>query len=284
MEAATLGSPPPRSGAVQVALVASLLAVAAGAWAVTGDRMNGMDAGPGTELGGLGWFAVVWVTMMAAMMLPSIGPIVLAHPRVQIGATPAFVAGYLLTWGAVGTLGWALVEGVRSLDLGVLTWDQAGPYVAGGAILAAAIYQLSPPKKRSLRRCRNTRAFVSEHWRPGRVGALRMGLEHGRVCVGSSWALMATLFALGVMSVGWMVLVAALIAAEKLLPWQTLATRGIAILLAVLGITLAVAPEDVPGLTIPGSPAAMEAMERMGTESMEPARPTQMEDRTGTMP
>jgi predicted metal-binding membrane protein len=284
MEAATVSRTPPRSGPVQVALVASLLAVAAGAWAVTGDRMGGMDAGPGTELGGLGWFAVVWVTMMAAMMLPSIAPMVLAHARVQIGATPAFVGGYLLTWAAVGMLGWALIEGVRSLDLGVLAWDEAGPYVAGGAILAAAIYQLSPLKNRSLRRCRTPRAFVSEHWRPGHGGALRMGIEHGQVCVASSWALMATLFALGVMSVGWMVLVAALIAAEKLLPWRTLATRGIAVLLAVLAVGVALAPDDVLGLTIPGSPAAKEAMERMGLESMEPARPTRMKNGAGAMP
>jgi predicted metal-binding membrane protein len=284
MEAATLGRTPPRSAPVQVALVASLLVVAAGAWAVTGDRMGGMDAGPGTALGGLGWFAVVWVTMMAAMMLPSIAPMVLGHARVQIGATPAFVAGYLLTWGAVGMLGWALVEGIGSLDLGVLAWDEAGPYVAGGAILTAAIYQFSPLKKRSLRRCRNPRAFVFEHWRPGRVGAVRMGIEHGRVCVGSSWALMATLFALGVMSVGWMVLVAALIAAEKLLPWKEVASRGMVVLLAVLAISVAFAPEDVPGLTIPGSSAAMEAMERMGMESMEPVRPMRMEDGAGATP
>jgi predicted metal-binding membrane protein len=283
MEAATLRRTP-RSRPVQVALVAPVLAIAAGAWAVTGVRMAGMDAGPGTELGGLGWFAVVWVTMMAAMMLPSITPMVLAHPRAQLGATPAFVAGYLLTWTAVGMLGWALVEGVRSLDLGVLAWNDTGPFVAGGAVLAAAVYQLSPLKNRSLRRCRNARAFVSEHWRPGRVGALRMGIEHGRVCAASSWALMAALFALGVMSVGWMVLVAALVATEKLLPWRTIATRGIAVLLTVLGIALAFAPEDVPGLTIPGSPAAMEAMERIGIESMEPARPMRMEDGTGAMP
>jgi predicted metal-binding membrane protein len=86
------------------------------------------------------------------------------------------------------------------------------------------------------------------------------------VCVASSWALMAALFALGVMSVGWMVLVAALIAIEKLLPWRTVATRGIAVLLAVLGIALAVAPEDVPGLTVPDSPDAAPAMEEMRME------------------
>jgi predicted metal-binding membrane protein len=245
MEAATLDRTPPRPGAVQVGVVASLLVASAGAWAVTGDRRGGMDAGPGTELGGLGWFTVVWVTMMAAMMLPSIAPMVLAHARAQIAATPVFVAGYLLMWAAVA-------------------WDEAGPYVAGGAILAAAIYQLSPAKDRCLRRCRNPRAFVSEQWRPGPVGALRMGIEHGRVCVGSRWALMAALFALGVMSVGWMVLVAALVAIEKLLPWRTVATRGIAVLLAVLGIALAFAPEEMPGLTVPGSSDAAPVMEEMG--------------------
>jgi hypothetical protein len=89
--------------------------VAAGAWAVTGERMGGMDAGPGTELRGLGWFAAVWVTMMAAMMLPSIAPMVVAHPGVRIGATPAFVAGYLLTWGAVGLLGCDVKHGIKTL-------------------------------------------------------------------------------------------------------------------------------------------------------------------------
>jgi predicted metal-binding membrane protein len=284
MEAATFGRTPPRPGPVEAVLVASLLAVAAGAWVVTGDRMDGMDAGPGTELGGLGWFAIVWVTMMAAMMLPSLAPMVLAHARVRVGATPAFVAGYLLTWAVVGVFGWALVEGVRSLDLGVLAWDEAGRYVAGGAIIAAAIYQLSPPKQRSLRRCRNPRAFVAEHWRPGRVGALRIGIAHGRVCVGSSWALMAALFALGVMSVGWMVLVAALIAAEKLLPWGEVASRGIVVLLAVLAVAVAFSPQHVPGLTIPGSPAAIEAMERMGMEPMEQPRQMRMEDGGGPRP
>jgi hypothetical protein len=111
-----------------------------------------------------------------------------------------------------------------------------------------------------------------------------MGIEHGRVCAGSSWALMAALFALGVMSLGWMVLVAALIAAEKLLPWRTVATRGVAVLLTVLAVGVAFAPEHVPGLTIPGSPAAREAMEGMGIESMKPARPMPMEDATGAMP
>jgi predicted metal-binding membrane protein len=92
-----------------------------------------------------------------------------------------------------------------------------------------------------------------------------MGIEHGRVCVASSWALMAALFALGVMSVGWMVLVAALIAAEKLLPWRAVATRGIAVLLAVLGIASPSHPRPCPA-GVPGSSLNAPAIEEMGME------------------
>ena len=93
-----------------------------------------------------------------------------------------------------------------------------------------------------------------------------MGVEHGGYCVGCCWALMAALFALGVMSIGWMAFIAALIATEKLLPWQAIANRGIAVLLLVFGLAVAFAPEDVPGLTLPGSAEADQAMEAMGME------------------
>ena len=86
-----------------------------------------------------------------------------------------------------------------------------------------------------------------QHWRPGRMGALRMGLIHGGWCVGCCWALMAALFALGVMSIGWMAFIAALIAIEKLLPWPALANRGIAVLLLVLGLGVAFTPIERPG-------------------------------------
>jgi len=105
--------------------------------------------------------------------------------------------------------------------------------------------------------------FLMEHWRPGRLGALRVGLTHGAWCVGCCWALMAALFALGVMSIGWMAFIAALIAAEKLLPWRIVANRAIALLLLVLGLSVAITPKSVPGLTIPGSPEAMRAMQSM---------------------
>jgi predicted metal-binding membrane protein len=265
---------------VQLGLIGLLVVLAAIGWAVTDDRMGGMDAGPGTALGDLGWFVGVWVVMMAAMMFPSIAPMVIMYARIQegkreregsspAGATAIFVVGYLVSWAAAGLAGYLIFEGVRSFGLDFLAWDEAGPYVAGGVIVAAAVYQLTPLKDVCLRHCRHPLMFLTNHWHAGRVGALRMGVEHGGFCVGCCWMLMAALFALGVMSIGWMAFIAALIAAEKLLPWQALANRGIAVLLAVLGIAVAFAPEDVPGLTLPDSPEAAQAMEAMGMEGEE---------------
>jgi predicted metal-binding membrane protein len=279
METASLRRAPALPNAVQLGLIFGLLLLAAIAWAVTDDRMGGMDAGPATDPGSLGFWVTAWVVMMAAMMFPSIAPMVVMHARIeegkrqkgqvtQAGTTALFVCGYLLTWTAAGMIGYAIIEAGQALTLDFLAWDRAGPYVAGGVIAAAAIYQLTPLKDACLRRCRSPMMFLLTAWRPGRVGALRMGLEHGGWCVGCCWGLMAALFALGVMSIGWMVFVAALIATEKLLPWKAIANRGIAVLLVVLGLGVAFAPEDVPGLTEPDSAAAMESM-GMGGGSME---------------
>jgi predicted metal-binding membrane protein len=270
MESALLRRAPARPRQTEVAVVAFILVLAAAAWGLTDDRMAGMDAGPGTDLSGLGWFLGIWVTMMAAMMLPSLAPMVRAYARIEerhpTSATALFVAGYLLAWGLAGLLGYTLIEGARSLNLGFLAWDELGPYVAGGVILGAAFYQLTPLKQSCLRQCRSP-AMLLEHRRPGHVGALRTGVEHGGFCVGCCWALMAALFGLGVMSISWMFVIAALIAVEKLLPWKAIANRGIAVVLAVLAIAVAFTPGDVPGLTIPGSPEAAGAMDAMGMQS-----------------
>ena len=227
-----------------------LLAVAAACWAVTVQRMQGMDMGPGTDLGGLGWFAVVWATMMAAMMLPSLVPMALTYSRAT-AASFIFACGYLLTWVGAGLLAYAVIQGVRALDLSWLAWDEGGPYVAGGVILGAALYELTPFKSACLRHCRDPER-LAQRFRPGASGALLTGVEHGGFCVGSSWALMAALFAVGVMNVAWMVVVAALVAIEKLLPWDRVAIGATVALVAVLGLAVALAPGQVPGLTIPG--------------------------------
>jgi predicted metal-binding membrane protein len=277
MESATIRRAPPLSGLIQLGLIFLLVALAAVAWAVTNDQMSGMDAGPGTDPGTLGFFLGVWVVMMAAMMFPSIAPMVLMHVRIQegrrergdrvaVGATTLFVAGYLVTWAAAGLFGYALFQLGKGVSGDAFSWANGGPYLAGGVITLAAIYQLTPLKDVCLRHCRSPFMFLMKHWRPGRPGALRMGLLHGGWCVGCCWALMAALFALGVMSLGWMAFIAALIAAEKLLPWKALANRGIAVLLLVLGLGVAFSASSVPGLTLPDPPKAMRAMQAMGMD------------------
>ena len=277
MESATIRRVPRLPGLIQLGLIGLLVILAAVAWALTDDRMSGMDAGPGTDTGTLGFFIGVWVVMMAAMMFPSIAPMVLMHVRMQegkrergqpvaVGATTLFVAGYLIIWAAAGLLGYTLFQVGEAVSGDLFSWDSGGPYLAGGVIVAASIYQLTPLKNACLRKCRNPFMFLLTAWRPGRLGAVRMGIEHGGWCVGCCWMLMAALFALGVMSIGWMAFIAALIAIEKLLPWQALANRGIAVMLLVLGLAVAFTPGDVPGLTLPNSAEARQAMESMGME------------------
>jgi predicted metal-binding membrane protein len=242
-----------RSGPAERGLTAVVLAAAAAAWVLTANRMAGMDAGPETELGSVGWFGVSWFVMMTAMMLPAVAPMVVAYGRqaVRVDATGAFAGAYLLTWLAAGLVGYAAIEAVCSLNLGFLGWGSGGRYAAGGVIAFAALYQLTAAKEGCLRRCRDRRSFMHKHWRSGRLGALRMGLAHGGYCIGCSWALMATLFALGVMSLTWMAMIAVLIAAERLLDRR--ARLVVALVLVVLGAWVALAPGDVPRLTVPGS-------------------------------
>ena len=262
MESASLSRAPAVPNLIRLALIGTLLLLAAVGWFVTDERMASMDMGPGTDPGTLAFWVSAWVVMMGAMMFPSILPMVLMHARIQegkrskgqaapVGATAVFVGGYLVAWTGFGLLGYALLSFGHELSPGFLAWDEAGPFVAGAVILGAAIYQLTPLKDVCLSKCRGPFEFLLTAWRPGRVGALRMGLEHGGWCVGCCWALMATLLALGAMSVSWMIFVATLIALEKLLPWKPVANRSIAVLLAVLGLAVAFAPDDVPGLTVP---------------------------------
>ncbi|HUS23147.1 MAG TPA: DUF2182 domain-containing protein [Aeromicrobium sp.] len=262
MKTAAVHQPPPLSQIVRFGLIGALLAMAAVGWLVTDKRMIGMDGGSATSPGTLGFWVSSWVVMMAAMMFPSIAPMVLMHRRIQqgkrdrgqvvdAGATPLFIAGYLLTWSVAGLVSYTILWAGHEWSPTFLAWDNSGPYVAGAAVVGAGLYQLSPFKNVCLTKCRSPFEFLLAAWRPGRIGALRMGVEHGAWCVGCCWALMVALLALGAMSVGWMIFIAALIALEKLLPAKRVANRSIAVLLVVLGLGVAFAAEDVPGLAVP---------------------------------
>jgi predicted metal-binding membrane protein len=249
----------------RLGLIALLLVLAAVAWFSTADRMQGMDDGPGTALGALGWFLGVWVVMMAAMMFPSVAPTVALYARMAKARAPVaplvFCAGYLATWTAAGLVAYAIFDLGRSLLGDSLSWDGAGRWLAGGTLIVAAVYELTPAKDVCLSKCRSPLGFLLGSWRDGLGGAFSMGARHGAWCVGCCWALMATLFALGVMSLAWMAFLAALIALEKMLPWARAARNGTAALLFILGVLLIAAPDAIPGLSIPGDD--MPAMEMM---------------------
>jgi predicted metal-binding membrane protein len=254
----------------QLALVGALLVLAVVSWLVTNERMGGMESTPGMDLGGLGFYTTVWVVMMAAMMFPSVAPTVVMYDRLRAGhrdkgkgaaadGTVLFVAGYLFVWAAVGVGAYGLVELGRELSPGWLAWDEAGRYVTGGVIVAAAVYQLTPAKEACLVKCRSPFMFLAERWRHGGLGGLKLGAAHGAWCVGCCWALMAALFAVGLMSLGWMAVIAAFIAAEKLLPWPRAARLAVAAALLALGLGVALAPGHVPGFSEPAG-----KMEMMG--------------------
>jgi predicted metal-binding membrane protein len=245
----------------RLGLIASLLGLAAVAWWSTVERMQGMDDGPGTDLGALGWFLGVWTVMMAAMMLPSVSPTVALYARMVRRRAPlapfVFAAGYLATWTAAGLLAYGAFELGRSLLGDELAWSGAGRWVAGGTLVAAAAYELTPLKDACLSKCRSPLGFLLGSWRDGRWGAVSMGARHGAWCLGCCWALMASLFALGVMSLAWMALVAALVALQKTVPWGRAVTYATAAILLALGVALLVAPEAVPGLSIPADAMRM---------------------------
>ena len=122
-------------------------------------------------------------------------------------------------------------------------------------LVLAALYELTPAKNVCLAKCRSPLGFLLGSWRDGAVGALEMGSRNAGWCLGCCWALMAALFALGVMSITWMVFVAAPIALEKVIPWRRVATSGTAAVLLALAVGILAAPHSVPGLVVPGSPA-----------------------------
>jgi len=240
----------------RLGLIAVLFTLAAIGWWWTVDQMRGMDNGPWTNLGAGGWFLGVWIVMMAAMMFPSVSPTVALYSRMTNGQSLVrpliFALGYLLTWAAAGALAFAVAYAGGRVVGDILSWDRGGRWIAATTLIVAAVYELTPLKDACLGKCRSPLGLLLGSWREGHSGALRMGVRNGAWCVGCCWALMASFFALGVMSVVWMAVVAGLIAIEKTLPWRRIATYGTAVALLGLAVLLFAVPDAVPGLTIPG--------------------------------
>jgi predicted metal-binding membrane protein len=255
-----------RSRPVQgrVLVVGGLLAAASLAWLSTVARMTGMDAAPGTDLGTLGWFTVTWAVMMAAMMLPGLAPAApsTAVSRLGVASRAAlFAGGYLLVWTLAGIAVYgALAVASQSARL---AWASGGRWLSVGVLILAATYELTPIKRAFLTRCRCPLARASSR---GRHSEIVDGMSAGVWCLACSWALMAALFALGVMSLTWMALIAALVAIEKLAPWPRAGTILAATALTALAFGVAAFPRKVPGLVVPGSHGPMATMTMTGNQ------------------
>jgi predicted metal-binding membrane protein len=210
---------------VTAAALAATLGLAAACWVIAVPQMSGMDMGVATRLGSFGVFAGVWVAMMAAMMLPGAVPAAVRHARSsgRVRAVPLFVGSYLAVWTVVGVAVYAL-------------YRPHGSLAAGAVVIAAGAYELTPAKRRFRRACREE------------AGS---GLRFGVCCVGSSIGLMAMLVALGVMSLTWMVVIAVLAVAQKLLPAKAAVDVPLALAIVGFGIWIVVAPSSVPGLAPP---------------------------------
>jgi predicted metal-binding membrane protein len=244
----------------RVAAAVVLGGLTVGAWFASVTASAGMEMGGRFSVGSLGFFVVLWVLMMAAMMFPSVWPAVAVYGlvvrrRASMGAhllarSAIFVAGYIGSWTAFGLAAFGLLAVARASGLDSLSTAELARYVVAPVALAGAAYQVAPFKQACLRHCRGPLHFFLEHWRDGARGALVMGARHGAYCVGCCWMLMLVLLALGVMSVTWMVVVSAAIAVEKLAPvgWARRASGVLTVGLAALALLALVKPSWLPGV------------------------------------
>jgi predicted metal-binding membrane protein len=211
--------------AATAAALAATLGLAAASWVLAVREMSRMDMGAATELGSFAFFVALWVSMMAAMMLPGATPAVLrrAHASGRVRVVPLFVGSYLAVWTLVGVAVYVL-------------YRPHGTFAAGVLGIAAGVYEFTPLKRNFRRHCRES---------------VRSGFEFGIYCVGSSIGLMLMLVAVGVMSVTWMSVLAVLILAQKLLPPRGAIDVPVGLAIVGLGILILMAPSSVPGLTPP---------------------------------
>jgi len=243
---------------VSTAIIAALLVCAAAAWVLTAQQSASMSGMGGVAMLGAGLFLVTWVVMMVAMMFPSVAPMVLTHARIVRvrgeGAAPTvvFVLGYLVVWTAAGLVPLGVIQLLGSSMAAPLSgWL---PRLAGGVVVVAGVYQLTPLKNACLRACRSPLGFLLSHDFGGGVpAAVRAGMSHGLYCLGCCWALMAVLAVLGLMNLVLMAVFAAVFFLEKNWAQGVMLSRVAGVACLVLGAAVLIRPE-VLGLV--GGPMA----------------------------
>lgn len=239
----------------RLVVLAALAAIVALAWAyvthlVLSQPAMGMDAHAMAMMPARPWDTgyflaalTMWMVMMVGMMLPSAAPTVLLFDALQThagggghGKTAAFAAGYVVAWSAFSLAATTVQWGVSVATLLSAMATGTSPVLAGSLLVAAGAYQLTPWKTACLRRCRSPAEFLVRHRRVGRLGPLLLGLHHGAYCIGCCWALMALLFAFGVVNLLWVAVLAIFVLVEKLTPGGVLLGRVGAIVMIGAGL------------------------------------------------
>jgi predicted metal-binding membrane protein len=207
---------------ISTGIMISTVGLAAASWALSIAQMSGMNMGTATELGSFGHFLPIWVTMMAAMMLPGVvAPLARqVSTDADVRAAPSFLLGYLAMWAVKGVVAYAV-------------YRPHGTATAGWVVLAAGLYELMPLKRRCRHQCQ-THA--------------RSGLTFGIACLGSSIGLMAVLLAISPMSIPWMAAITAVVVAQKLIRATWIIDALTALAIVGLGAWILAAPASVPGL------------------------------------
>jgi predicted metal-binding membrane protein len=197
-------------------------------------------------------FTLQWGVMMAAMMLPSAAPMILLYAtaskrrgesseRVIPGELFAFT--YLAVWVLTGVPVYLAWVGIGELAARSMAFGAAIPYVIAGTLFAAGVYQLSPAKHACLRQCEAPVDFLMRRWRAGYAGSMRLAATHAAYCIGCCWALMLVLIVAGAMSLPWVLAIALVVFAERVLPAGERIARIIGLALIAAGLAVAVRPE-----------------------------------------
>ena len=191
-------------------------------------------------------FIAGWVVMTIAMMLPTSLPLITrfavltqrrpTHTRLVM----LLVGGYLAAWSLFGLVIYAS-DFVLHQIIGHVHWLEENAWLlSAGALLLAGLYQFTPLKHLCLDKCRSPLSFIAAHWHGQREAreALTLGMHHGLFCVGCCWSLMLLMFALGAGSLGWMLVLGAVMAAEKNLPWGEQLSKPLGLLLLIGGVAI----------------------------------------------
>jgi predicted metal-binding membrane protein len=182
-----------------------------------------MPASPNWSVAETGAIVFMWAVMMAAMMLPSALPMIVtfAHVSARGGEDSRagmFVAAYLLVWSVFSVAAAALQWLLQRADWVNPMIVSTSTVLSAVLLLIAGAYQFTPLKRVCLATCRTPLGFLLGDWKPGLMGAFRMGLRHGLLCTGCCWALMVLLFVGGVMNLAWIAAVSIAVAVEKMAP------------------------------------------------------------------